>query len=69
MPYNPVKADEVSEQLINMAIENFPKRHGKIRTYVPKRIQKAIAGFSTEAVLSALGNKLDPLVNVIAGEN
>lgn len=66
MPYNPVKADEVSEQLINMAIENFPKRHGKIRTYVPKRIQKAIAGFSTEAVLSALGNKLDPLVNVIA---
>ncbi|MDA8442302.1 MAG: carbon monoxide dehydrogenase, partial [Peptococcaceae bacterium] len=28
--------------------------------------QKAIAGFSTEAVLGALGNKLDPLVDVIA---
>ena len=33
---------------------------------VPKKIQKAIAGFSTEAVLGALGNKLDPLVDVIA---
>ncbi len=66
IPYNPAKADEVSEQLINMAIENFPKRHNKIRTHIPKRIQKAIAGFSTEAVLGALGNKLDPLVNVIA---
>ncbi|OPZ93329.1 MAG: Carbon monoxide dehydrogenase 1 [Firmicutes bacterium ADurb.Bin419] len=66
IPYNPAKADEMSEQLISMAIENFPKRHGKIRTHVPKRVQKAIAGFSTEAVLGALGNKLDPLVNVIA---
>lgn len=66
IPYNPAKADEMSEQLINMAIENFPKRHGKIRTHIPKRVQKAIAGFSTEAVLGALGNKLDPLVDVIA---
>jgi carbon-monoxide dehydrogenase catalytic subunit len=33
---------------------------------VPKIIQKAIAGFSTEAVLQALGNKLDALVDVIA---
>lgn len=33
---------------------------------VPKCITKAIAGFSTEAVLGALGNKLEPLVDVIA---
>jgi carbon-monoxide dehydrogenase catalytic subunit len=66
MPYNPARADEMSEKLIDIGIENFKKRHGKIRHHIPQRVQKAIAGFSTEAVLGALGNKLDPLVNVIA---
>lgn len=66
MPYYPNRADEISERLIEYGIENFKKRHNKIQPYVPKRIQKAIAGFSTEAVLNALGNKLDPLVEVIA---
>lgn len=65
MPYDPAKADEMSEKLIQLAIENFEKRHDKIRPHVPKRVQKAIAGFSTEAVLNVLGNKLDPLVEVI----
>lgn len=66
IPYNPSKADEMSERLIELGLENFKKRHGKIKPMVPKRIQKAIAGFSTEAVLGAIGNKLDPLVEVIA---
>ncbi len=66
MAYNPDRANEMSESLINIGIENFKKRHGKIRTHVPQKIQKAIAGFSTEAVLGALGNSLDPLVSVIA---
>jgi carbon-monoxide dehydrogenase catalytic subunit len=66
IPYYPSKADEMSERLIELGIENFKKRHGKVKPMVPKRVQKAIAGFSTEAVLGALGNKLDPLVEVIA---
>ena len=66
MPYYPSEADKMSEKLIEIGIENFKKRHGKIKPMVPKKIQKAIAGFSTEAVLGALGNKLDPLVEVIA---
>ena len=32
---------------------------------VPRHKQKAIAGFSTEAVLNAIGNDLDNLVDVI----
>jgi len=67
IPYYPPQADEISEKLINLGIENFKKRHGRVKPYVPNRIQKAIAGFSTEAVLAALGNKLDPLVDVITG--
>ncbi|MFA7661136.1 MAG: carbon monoxide dehydrogenase, partial [Anaerovoracaceae bacterium] len=65
MPYYPNRADEMSERLIELGIQNFQKRHNKIQPYVPKRIQKAIAGFSTEAVLNVLGNKLDPLIEVI----
>lgn len=66
MPYFPADADRMSERLIDLGVENFKKRHGKIKPMIPKKVQKAIAGFSTEAVLGALGNKLDPLVEVIA---
>ncbi len=66
MPYNPQEVDGMVERLIQLGIENFKKRKGKIIPKVPQRVQKAIAGFSTEAVLGALGNKLDPLVDVIS---
>jgi len=66
MPYYPAKADEMAENCINIAIENFKKRHGRIKPMVPKHITKAIAGFSTEAVLKAIGNDLNVLVDVIA---
>lgn len=66
IPYNPEQVDSMADTLIELAIENFKKRHGKVLPMVPKITQKAIAGFSTEAVLKALGNKLDPLVDVIA---
>ena len=66
MPYYPAKADEMAEECINIAIDNFKKRHGKIKPMVPKHTMKAIAGFSTEAVLKAVGNDLGALVDVIA---
>ncbi len=66
MPYYPAKADEMADNCINIAIENFKKRHGKIKPMVPKHKKKAIAGFSTEAVLGAIGNDLNALVDVIA---
>lgn len=65
LPYHPEEADAMADKLISLAIENFKKRKGAIKPMVPKITQKAIAGFSTEAVLGALGNKLDPLVEVI----
>jgi len=65
IPYHPDKVDEMADTLIDLAIENFKKRKGKVEPKVPKITTKAIAGFSTEAVLEALGNKLDPLVDVI----
>ncbi|NLZ39477.1 MAG: anaerobic carbon-monoxide dehydrogenase catalytic subunit [Firmicutes bacterium] len=66
MAYNPIKADEMAEKCIELAIENFKKRHGKIKPMVPKYKRKAIAGFSTEAVLKAINNDLNVLVDVIS---
>lgn len=66
IPYDPEKVGEMADRLIELALENFAKRHNKVTPKVPKYVTKAIAGFSTEAVLEALGNKLDPLVDVIA---
>ncbi|MDD3172402.1 MAG: anaerobic carbon-monoxide dehydrogenase catalytic subunit [Herbinix sp.] len=66
MPYYPAKAEETAENCIDIAIKNFKKRHGTIKAMVPKHITKAIAGFSTEAVLKAIGNDLNVLVDVIA---
>lgn len=66
IPYDPSQVDQMVEALIDLGVENFKKRKGKVTPKVPQKITKAIAGFSTEAVLGALGNKLDPLVEVIA---
>ena len=65
LPYHPHEADKMADRLIELAIENFKKRHNKVSAHVPQKVQKAIAGFSTEAVLSALGNDLNPLVDAI----
>lgn len=65
IPYNPAEVDQMADKLIDLAVENYKKRKDKIIPKVPKITQKAIAGFSTEAVLKVLGNKLDPLVDVI----
>ncbi|MCX7748789.1 MAG: anaerobic carbon-monoxide dehydrogenase catalytic subunit [Clostridia bacterium] len=64
--YNPVEANGIADKMIELGIENYKKRKGKVVPKVPNIKKKAIAGFSTEAVLEALGNKLDPLVDVIA---
>ena len=66
LPYHPAEVDKMADTLIDLGIQNFHKRKGKITPKVPSKVQKAVAGFSTEAVLKALGNKLDPLVEVIA---
>ncbi|ADL07527.1 anaerobic carbon-monoxide dehydrogenase catalytic subunit [Thermosediminibacter oceani] len=64
--YKPPEASFIADKLIELGIENFKKRRGKVTPKVPPFKTKAIVGFSTEAVLEALGNNLDSLVRVIA---
>lgn len=66
LDYKPPEVANIANQLIELAIKNFQNRKGKIQATVPEYKTKAIAGFSPEAVLKALGGSLDPLVNVIA---
>ena len=52
-------------KLIEWGLANFPVRKEKVKPYVPQKKTKAVAGFSTEAILKALGGKLDPFLDVI----
>ena len=64
--YEPAKAAEQAQRIIDIAIENFTERKGKRTNPVEKR-QEILTGFSTEAVLDALGGTLDPLLDAVKG--
>ena len=59
MIYKPEDAAAQAQKLIDIAIENFKKRKGKVTNPSSKK-QNAVIGFSTEACLGALGGTLDP---------
>jgi len=63
--FDPAKAGEQTQQLIDMAVANFPKRRGLGQRAPELRTGDAVAGFSTESILGALGGSLDPLLDVI----
>jgi carbon-monoxide dehydrogenase catalytic subunit len=63
--YKPDEVEKQAEELIKLAIENFKRRKRNVEAHVPKKKQKVVAGFSTEAILSALGGSLTPLLEAI----
>lgn len=65
LDYKPTEAVEIARKLLEWGIENYPVRRKNVEPYVPKRVTKAIAGFSTEALLKALGGKLDPFLDAL----
>lgn len=62
--FEPEKADEIAKKIVTIAIENYPNR-SKERMYIPKEKMEAVAGFSVEAILNALGGTLEPLINAL----
>ena len=65
LDYKPPEAESIARELIRLAVDNYGKRRKRITPRVPKNRQTAIAGFSTEAVVSALGDTLEPLLDAI----
>ncbi|MGE5572776.1 MAG: anaerobic carbon-monoxide dehydrogenase catalytic subunit [Bacteroidota bacterium] len=62
--YDPEKVREQAHEIINLAIENFKRRKANRVARNLKRT-KILTGFSTEAVLGALGGTLEPLLDLI----
>ncbi|MBC7289045.1 MAG: anaerobic carbon-monoxide dehydrogenase catalytic subunit, partial [Armatimonadetes bacterium] len=63
--YQPDAVEDQAWQIIELAVENFKRRRGKeAKTGLPKR--EIVTGFSTEAILAALGGSLKPLLDVLA---
>ena len=58
------KANEISEKIIKVAIDNYVFRN-KHKVYIPDVKAKATVGFSVEYMLNLLGGSLDPFINAI----
>lgn len=63
--FDPVRGIEIGEELIKMGIENYSNRNPE-RVYIPVQPMEVMAGFSVEAIVSALGGSPKPLVDAIA---
>lgn len=66
LDYKPPEAANIAAKLIDLGIANFIKRRERrIKAVVPPQKQKAVAGFSPEAVLQAIGGTPDPLIDLL----
>jgi len=63
--YVPEDAEKQAAKLLQMAIDNFKERRGSIKPFDGLPTKEAVVGFSTESILAALGNSLDPLLDAI----
>lgn len=65
LDYKPPEAEEMAKRLLEWGLANFPVRKEQVKPYIPRKVTRAIAGFSPEAIYNALGGRLDPLLEVI----
>ena len=63
--FDPVRGIEIGEALVKMGIENYSNRN-PARINIPVQPMEVMAGFSVEAIVSALGGSPKPLVDAIA---
>jgi len=63
--YVPEQAAQQAEKLLDMGIENFKSRHPAITPMTDLPMHEAVVGFSTESIIEALGNSLNPLLEAI----
>ncbi len=58
------KANLCAEKIVTMAIENFGNRKPE-KVHIPEVTNRAMVGFSVEAILNALGGTPEPLLDAI----
>ncbi len=64
VPFNEHNAMETAKKIVAMAIDNFPNRKPE-RVSIPNEEMQYMGGFSTEAIVEALGGSLDPLLEAV----
>lgn len=64
MEFHEETAQETAKQIVLLAVQNFQKRDSS-RVQIPDVKTRCMAGFSVEAIVSALGGSLDPLLDAI----
>jgi carbon-monoxide dehydrogenase catalytic subunit len=64
MEFHEETAYETAKAIVQAAVENYPLRNAA-RVNIPDEKSECMVGFSTEAILSALGDSLDPLLDAI----
>ncbi len=62
--FEPEKAGDCAREIVRIAIENYENR-SKARVFIPREKVELMAGFSVEAILSALGGSLKPLAEAL----
>ncbi len=65
MDYEPEKAEEIANNLIDVAIDNFKQREKNPSGHKIDKKQKITVGFSPEAILNALNGDLNVLLDAI----
>ncbi len=64
MQFNEEKAFEIAKEIVAKAVENYPRRNPE-KVIIPDEMTDCMVGFSTEAIIAALGGTLDPLLDAI----
>jgi anaerobic carbon-monoxide dehydrogenase catalytic subunit len=64
MAFSEAKALEVGKEIVKVAVENYPRRN-QDKVFIPENEMEFVAGFSVEAIVSALGGTLEPLLGAI----
>ena len=62
--FDEAQANKCAEKIVTMAIDNFANRSPE-KVNIPAITEKAMVGFSVEAILAALGGTPDPLLEAI----
>ena len=64
MEFHEEKALEIAKAIVGSAVENFTHRNPE-KLFIPDEKTDCMVGFSTEAIINALGGSLDPLLDAI----
>jgi len=64
IPFVEAKADKCAREIVEAGVKRFASRNKK-RVCIPDEKVEMVGGFSVEAVVTALGGKLDPLITAV----